>query len=961
MGFHVAGNCAILDSNGFLVAHETPLSIDPPLVNPDMLSFKNPWLNRAKRRRSQEKWAGFIDMSSVTASDPDQCCISLAKNLGEHPLGHVAMCSECCWICDRWRPIQITWTPGKSGLLHNKDIDSVYAYLSIDSFRQPTRLECEATISQTGNEPWQGYVMLPPSSLSSPLLVVFSVNGCLVTARDMPTRTLVEPIRIEAVSVVNNDTSIPGQLSEELQTDSDGCALVNIANIVQTSLETEDAVGLSICKQPLVITEDIVEHGRLVVAPRTVIAESTKVKHKWTRIVSVWASWAEDDVNFHERMLEHDIWLSKAAKLYGNYVTEQELKDAILPHYGMLVTAYKIWCAQGTGHGVFGTTYNTLVTMGNRCDIFDDDLSSKLLINNSIAACAIDSRQKPLVHVRADNVIVRFQFIETLIRCAHTKYVASERTKDVCDAMQRFCKDLRISFMLDYRFELDYFRSVYFVEEVDIVMKNYIHVLRLIFDIYVGTQARSSFDGMMLVPAWTEFLNDCEAFDDKFVRRKSQQAFVYGQMWQIDEVSTDRHMHLSFVEFLVSIGAVVFMRRFWHEEEYADLIQEFLEESVVPLVEAKASISQKDALAAQHNVNTEGGPMHISQNALRSSFEEVFRIADEDHNGTLTLREFRNAFRNPTVLAVLGGKNSKIEDFIRIFESYDDDGNKTLTVDEALRGFSTMRKLEMSYGRAYAFVESLCTGNSHEGVIDAPGLLAVLDRPATQRKLMRLSFDPDTVSRYITDITPGSGASDVETLVPEVVKLRTGGTIPKWKIVLKQVFEEADTDHGGSVSKKEWKRIMESQTVALKFEKSGISKGVLEICFDLLDVDGSNDLTEAELVDGFERLQKEGRMSVFKPSKKDDTPQAKRDKEKVAVKRIKREKTSSKLKMSAKLRKSGTAHLSSDTDVTDGADVDSMNSEEGNNKQQKPGALDAQLPVQKATSRKPQDRKKAQK
>merc|ERR1712072_1528581 len=90
------------------------------------------------------------------------------------------------------------------------------------------------------------------------------------------------------------------------------------------------------------------------------------------------------------------------------------------------------------------------------------------------------------------------------------------------------------------------------------------------------------------------------------------------------------------------------------------------------------------------------------------------------------------------------------------------------------------------------------------------------------------------------------------------MNLRTGNAIPKWKIVLKQVFEEADGDMSGTVTKKEWRKIMESPTVAAKFEKTGISKIVLENTFNFLDQDNSDDLTEDELVSGFLQLVEQG-------------------------------------------------------------------------------------------------------
>lgn len=880
MGLHIAGNAASLDANGFIVPQENPDSLRSQLINPDTLSFLDPDASRQRSASPSQRSQGRKSTcggprratkrstiaqphiarngcSAYMTSECDSHAVQLVRTLGEHSLGCLQLRAECCWICDRWRPVPIAWTPGSSGSLCGDAVDSVHVFLSIDGFRRPMPLVCSTA---SGNDMWVGQFMLPASSPSSPMLVIFLVNGCIEIAQDLPTRTLNDPVRINPTS--EPQSAVPGQVTKE----EDSTAIkISVVNELAAAPDDERHVGHSVYRQPLVVTEDLVEHGNLLAVPRTVTVNVETSQMKWSKIVSVWSAWTRPDESILEKMIESDLNLSKTSKLLGDntlgLVDEQLilLRAAILPYYAGLISSYRVLSVQGSGHAVFGITYNTLVSIGDKCDsLFDDTFSRQTIINHSIAACVVDKKQQAAVRINVDGKIVRFQFLETLIRSANSKFVTSGKAEDLCEGVEMIFEELE-DYLKEHNAHEDqeHFLEALFIEEVDLVFKTFFHILRGVYDMYAEMNSKPGCSGLLSLPGWLDFLSDCNAWDDKFARRHASQAFVYGLMWQVDEVSSERHMHLNFVEFLVAIGAVVYMRQFWYEAEFADLVEEFLEDILVPLFERKGSQLQKDAVTAK---NQKAGPTgklaHISKNELRASFATVFKIADEDGDGTLTMREFKNAFRDPQVISVLGGGNSKkIEDMIKIFEAMDADGGKTLSVEEAMEGFAAIRAIELTRDRAYAFLYNLCQNAANEdGIVASFPFMISLRSLSTQRKLMRVSVDPaDIFARF--DGAKGAPQSfELDALVEQLMKFRTGKVIPKWKIALKQVFEVADVDFGGSVTKSEWANVMKSSSVIAKFESCGISLNVLHACFDVLDLDGSGDLTERELVDGLEQL-----------------------------------------------------------------------------------------------------------
>merc|ERR1712224_435374 len=98
------------------------------------------------------------------------------------------------------------------------------------------------------------------------------------------------------------------------------------------------------------------------------------------------------------------------------------------------------------------------------------------------------------------------------------------------------------------------------------------------------------------------------------------------------------------------------------------------------------------------------------------------------------------------------------------------------------------------------------------------------------------------------------GAFEPEELLNSIMRLRSPKILPKWNILMSQVFQQADTDCNGSVTKSEWKSIIQFPSVTEKFEKCGLPRHILDGLFATIDSDRSNDLTMAEMVGGIEKL-----------------------------------------------------------------------------------------------------------
>ena len=100
--------------------------------------------------------------------------------------------------------------------------------------------------------------------------------------------------------------------------------------------------------------------------------------------------------------------------------------------------------------------------------------------------------------------------------------------------------------------------------------------------------------------------------------------------------------------------------------------------------------------------------------------------------------------------------------------------------------------------------------------------------------------------------------------IDALVGLRAPKPVPRWKILMKQVFEKADVDKCGTLTKEEFTNALQAPSTQARLESMGIDPEIVEEMFDIIDVDGSDDVTEAEMMRGIElMLQLQGESDDF--------------------------------------------------------------------------------------------------
>ncbi len=190
----------------------------------------------------------------------------------------------------------------------------------------------------------------------------------------------------------------------------------------------------------------------------------------------------------------------------------------------------------------------------NRCGLIDSlfglsDLDLVLTNTNYN-----ENRNNPL---NPSNAIVRFEFIEAIVRIANDKYVrsknyAAKQTSSILEALdwtvERFLSVLSAYNSEEWRW------GRYICEDVDLVYKAYKPVLDLIYSRFSGRKAAPGQKPFMSREEWSDLCSQTGLINDSFPAREVDLTYCLAMSLRQDEMRDYKHMEMTFVEFLEALG-----------------------------------------------------------------------------------------------------------------------------------------------------------------------------------------------------------------------------------------------------------------------------------------------------------------------------------------------------------------------------------------------------------------------
>ncbi|CAE7168079.1 Nlrc3, partial [Symbiodinium pilosum] len=164
-----------------------------------------------------------------------------------------------------------------------------------------------------------------------------------------------------------------------------------------------------------------------------------------------------------------------------------QVKQAILPFYAKLVSAYRQMSSWAEKHQVFGASLHALQVMLLKANAFDRYVPVEHLSSMAFAAHAVERKFQEEIKVRSDAYLIRYQFVEAMLRMAEAKYLRTAKASDLSEAVTMLMSQhLLEEFSPIYQQEQQFLMDI-MTEEVDYVFKSNLSVLNAAFLIYAGS------------------------------------------------------------------------------------------------------------------------------------------------------------------------------------------------------------------------------------------------------------------------------------------------------------------------------------------------------------------------------------------------------------------------------------------------------------------------------------------
>ncbi|CAL1138485.1 unnamed protein product [Cladocopium goreaui] len=435
---------------------------------------------------------------------------------------------SACWACEGWERQEIVW------LCDPKESPkAVWAFTSLDAFRRPLRLYPEGAQGQ-----WRSYKaarMVPPGYR---LKVLFQVDS---TLRLLPEERISQPVEI----TLRICKDLPDLNPEEEQ-------------IVRTDISPRSGRKIFVASLPEVnvirtqpgspkteargVVADGPVDGSVVLLPRVT---ETEFKAQVKRAPPFWSNFRHETPALRRESLRMD-WMR--CRL-GHVVPEAEIEDikkALEPHVGWLMCLYRRLSSMDvsgeTGFGISQIQAGELMMSTGICDGSTTKVAD--IDRFFIAAKVTPAELKKTLAVVNDKTLVRYEFLELLLRVAHHHFLKSGAAENMAEATVLILK----AFEPDGRRaeqELHGFFRALCTEATDDLYKKHADLLAMVYKRFGGSKTPPGKPKFMALGEFQQLLEVANIHGLGFQPRQSSLAFRMGMMCQSDESGSSRFQEMT--------------------------------------------------------------------------------------------------------------------------------------------------------------------------------------------------------------------------------------------------------------------------------------------------------------------------------------------------------------------------------------------------------------------------------
>lgn len=440
---------------------------------------------------------GFI---SPTAEDRPSSAVKFKRIMGfsriSENLSWRAVSN--CWICERWSPVEFEWTGEKK--------DPVYLHLSFDDYDGDLLPPPDYKITR----------MCPPGKFN----FTFSVNGMPATL----------PKNQENIDKVEKTFNLSQNQKIKLE--------FSTVNVISNNIKGPDLLSILNDTSPL---------------PRIPLRKYQPVvkKKEWSLADSMFKDYKLDSPELLGRCFEYDWGKCKVPRLIKDVNQLQQVKDILSSRYQVLKEVYKYYSSISPAGEIW--------SIGQM--VFTDICNESKLLDNSFRLSDIDFHLKGALFQEVrnprspPNSLVRFQFMEILVRIALDKFFKS----GICESQSAAVKvllDNHIVEKLGHVSAQKWRNERYFFASVENVLKGNMQLIQYTYSTYSRKNVKPGQKPFMCLDEFNDIIFKAGLLNDNFTAREIGIAFNLSMMTQVQELDTDRQYQMLLIEFIEAISRV---------------------------------------------------------------------------------------------------------------------------------------------------------------------------------------------------------------------------------------------------------------------------------------------------------------------------------------------------------------------------------------------------------------------
>jgi hypothetical protein len=278
----------------------------------------------------------------------------------------------------------------------------------------------------------------------------------------------------------------------------------------------------------------------------------------WTLAVSQFKDYRIETPNIINDCFELD-W-SSIKKPKFKSPDEDAIKEKCRMIYPCVREIYRRLSCQAVAGIIFAVGWNTFreFMISSICVQDNNCLKPEDIDRLFIAVNAGQQKKSPY---NPDKLLVRYEFLEIMLRTALKKYIEPGFLDNEADAVENFWNEYLNVHYAETNLEKPYFYSQhkwrldrYWNEPCDNIFKAYAPLFNFLFNQYGGIVKKPGQKITVTLDEYEKFITDSGIINDSFNTREIPICFSMALQLHVNEVDSDKHINAFYLEFLEMVA-----------------------------------------------------------------------------------------------------------------------------------------------------------------------------------------------------------------------------------------------------------------------------------------------------------------------------------------------------------------------------------------------------------------------